>query len=98
MGGLLSKSIVDEKTIGEAIRSQRLFNQISQKRLAELSGVSLKTIRGLENGREVKLSSYIHVMKALNLHEYLNIPKFEFSAIYMVDHKKAMPQRIRKSK
>ena len=45
----------------------RIQNKITQKKLAELSGVSLRTIVYMENGNKTSFDSIQKVRKALNL-------------------------------
>jgi transcriptional regulator with XRE-family HTH domain len=45
----------------------RIQNKITQKKLAELSGVSLRTVVYMENGNKTSLDSIGKVRKALNL-------------------------------
>lgn len=54
------------KRIGSTIRQRRLSRNLSQKRLAEQTGVSLSSIAALERGSSVSLSILIPVLRALN--------------------------------
>jgi transcriptional regulator with XRE-family HTH domain len=45
----------------------RIKNKITQKKLAELSGVSLRTLVYMENGNKTSFDSIQKVRKALNL-------------------------------
>jgi len=45
----------------------RIENKITQKKLAELSGVSLRTVVYMENGNKTSFDSIVKVRKALNL-------------------------------
>jgi transcriptional regulator with XRE-family HTH domain len=47
--------------------SARIKNKLSQKKLAELSGVSLRTVVYMENGNKTSFDSIVKVRKALNL-------------------------------
>jgi transcriptional regulator with XRE-family HTH domain len=45
----------------------RIQNKLTQKKLSELSGVSLRTIVYMENGNKTSFDSIVKVRKALNL-------------------------------
>jgi DNA-binding XRE family transcriptional regulator len=45
----------------------RIENKMTQKKLAELSGVSLRTVVYMENGNKTSFDSIVKVRKALNL-------------------------------
>lgn len=53
--------------IGERIKQQRIALNITQKELADQSGVSLSTETRIENGTDSKISNYIKLLRVLNL-------------------------------
>ena len=64
--GLESNEVI-LKEIGRRIRDIRVAFPITQKELAEQSGVSVMTVVHLENGREVNTGSLIRIMRVLRL-------------------------------
>ena len=66
----LTDSLILQR-IGDTIRHCRLERNISQKVLAESSGVSLSSVAALERGDSVSLSTLIPVLRALNKLEML---------------------------
>ena len=65
--------------IGESIRRQRLDQNISQKELAVLAGISMSSVAALERGESVSLKTLIPLLRALNslflLSEFLREPE-----------------------
>ena len=55
------------KEIGKRIKRQRINISLTQQELADKTGVSLRTICNVENGRDTKLSVIISVLRALNI-------------------------------
>lgn len=60
-----------EAALGHRLEQIRLSRNITQKQLAAESGISLRTLRRLENGEGVTLDTFIRVMSALNIQENL---------------------------
>jgi len=58
--------------LGKCIQRKRLNLNMQQSDLAERCGISLSTIHGLENGRNVSLDTFIAVLRELR----------EFDALY----------------
>ena len=56
-----------EKQIAKRIRSIRKRRKISQKKLAEISGVSLGSVKRFEQSGEISLISLIKIAMALDL-------------------------------
>ncbi len=61
--GLTDSLIVDE--IGKQLKQTRLNKNLTQEKLAELSGLDRSTISQLENGRAATLLTLIQVLRAL---------------------------------
>jgi len=59
--------------MGKWIQRKRLNLNLQQSDLAERCGISLSTIHGLENGRNVTLDTFIAVLRELR----------EFDALYV---------------
>lgn len=61
------------KNIGETIRNRRTALGVTQERLAQISGIGLRTIREIEKGNPRSLSILIKVADVLGLTLQLNI-------------------------
>jgi len=59
--------------LGKCMQRKRLNLNLQQSDLAERCGISLSTIHGLENGRNVSLDTFIVVLRELR----------EFDALYV---------------
>ena len=59
--------------MGKCLQRKRLNLNLQQSDLAERCGISLSTIHGLENGRNVSLDTFIAVLRELR----------EFDALYV---------------
>jgi len=59
--------------LGKCLQRKRLNLNLQQSELAERCGISLSTIHGLENGRNVTLDTFIGVLRELR----------EFDALYV---------------
>lgn len=57
--------------IGQKLKEARIERNVSQKMLAERSGLSAFSISQMENGRNTSLLSLIMVLRALNLLDIL---------------------------
>lgn len=63
-GSIISK-------IGEKLKAVRLKQNITQQSLAEASGVTLSTVKRMENGEIGAFSSLIRVLRVLGLLDYI---------------------------
>jgi len=72
-------SIVSE--LGSRLKKYRIALSKTQDDLCNLSGVSIATIKGFENGKGCSLDTFIKLLKALDLCSNLNdvIPVIEMS-------------------
>jgi transcriptional regulator with XRE-family HTH domain len=61
-----------ELELGRQARAFRIRQGLEQTEVAELAGVSDRTVRALEQGRGSSLSTLLRVMKALGALEGLN--------------------------
>ncbi len=66
-----NESIIKE--LGKRIRDTRVAMNVKQSELADMAGVSLRTISNIENGGDVKLSVFINVLRGINQADKLNI-------------------------
>ena len=66
---LLSGKIVDStQTLGSLVRDKRKQDKLTQIELAELTGVGVRFLSELENGKPtVQLDKVLHVMMGLGL-------------------------------
>ena len=55
------------KILGGRVKDYRINAGITQEKLAEDTGLSLRTIVNIETGKDVKLGSLIYVLRALRL-------------------------------
>ena len=51
----------------------RIFYPLTQKELADKSGVSVRSISRFENGEDIGLSSFYKLLKALNLDKNIDM-------------------------
>ncbi|MEH6617839.1 MAG: helix-turn-helix transcriptional regulator [Porticoccus sp.] len=84
------------KEIGARFQMARLNENLSRQALAELSGVTEKTIANLEKGaKSVGLLNIIAILRALNLLEQLDnfMPEPPPRAAQLLKNKKSLRQR-----
>ncbi len=62
-----SETIKDLKTLGEMIKYKRTKSKLSIKKTAQLCGISDKTLRTVENGGNVNISTLITIINMLGL-------------------------------
>lgn len=56
------------KEIGQRVKNQRIQNEFEIEDISEMTGFSYNTIRSLENGKELTLSYFVEICKAINTH------------------------------
>lgn len=65
--------------LGERIRRYRLQQNVTQEHLAQSAGIATRTLRNLESGGDVQLSTVIRILRALGrldaLDSFLPRPK-----------------------
>jgi transcriptional regulator with XRE-family HTH domain len=85
--------------LGNRIRSYRIAKRISQKNLAAKAGIHENTLRSLEHGADVNVSSFIAVVRALgersSIENLLIHPPPRNLSEYP---EKSAPQRVRGSR
>ena len=57
--------------IGERVGRCRLDRNLTQAKLAEAAGVSKRTIERMESGESVQLTSFVQILRALDLVDHL---------------------------
>lgn len=85
--------------IGKYIRHQRLVQNKSQKEIASNAGVSRSTLSLLESGEKITMSSFLKVMRELDLLHLLEVFKIQetLSPIALAKLEKEKRQRASKS-
>ena len=61
------------KEIGRRLKARRIALDITQKELAIESGVSQRTISGLENGENISLDNLLSILRVLRLLPEINL-------------------------
>lgn len=69
---LLSEQEILEK-IGKRMQTSRLERNLTQKEIAEWSGVSLTTVQRLEKGKPVNTEHLIRILRAFDMLEKLEL-------------------------
>ncbi|WP_430411022.1 helix-turn-helix transcriptional regulator [Kordia sp.] len=72
---LSDKAIIS--MIGSYVKQQRLLQNKTQAKVAELAGINRWTMSQIENGEPISLNSLIQILRALNLLDILDIFKAE---------------------
>lgn len=87
------------KEIGQKIKRLRVAANVSQKALAERSGVSAFSISQIENGSNPSLLTLLMILRALNALNmlYLFFEEEQLDPIAMADYLKSHPQPKRAS-
>lgn len=58
-------------TLGQRLRAQRLAQELSQRELAQMAGLSLGALRKLEHNGQCALETLVRVVQALGLTQEL---------------------------
>lgn len=75
-GNLLPIRKMDKEAIGRAIRSRRKSRRIIQEDLADIAGISLRTLRDIEKGiANPELETLLKICKALGMELKVEILK-----------------------
>ena len=84
-----------EAAIGEQFRTLRLGRNLDQAQLAELAGVSLGSVKGLEQGRGSTLKTIVRVARALDREDWLRglAPRPTMSPIDVLRSSRTEPRR-----
>ena len=96
MQELTSQAILAQ--LAQRVKKYRIEMNLSQDEFAQKAGVSLKTITNFESGSDVKFSSFIKFLKALELADNLEILVPDVSkrpSSFLATEKQR--QRVRKS-
>ena len=84
--------------LGSRVRATRLRMNLPQADLAREAGVSERTVRGLEQGHDVQLSTFVRVLRALRQVDDLDelLPDPGVSPIQLLKNKGRQRQRARR--
>lgn len=84
-----------EAEIGEQFRTLRLSRNLDQAQLAELAGVSLGSVKGLEQGRGSTLKTIVRLARALDREDWLRglAPRPTVSPIDVLRSSRTEPRR-----
>jgi transcriptional regulator with XRE-family HTH domain len=58
--------------IGERVNRYRLERNLTQAKLADVAGVSKRTVERMEKGESVQLANFIQILRALDLVDHLD--------------------------
>ena len=99
----LEKELSDEavlKELGSRLAHFRLLKNLSQLEMSEEAGVSKRTIERLEAGNSVQLSSFIRIIRMLNLMSAFNgiVPEPQLGPIAQLGLQPKFRQRTSKKK
>ena len=85
-------------TIGKLVQDVRFQKHKTQREVAQLAGVSLRSVISLENGAGSTLSTFIRVLKALNADDRIMamLPERRISPMSLLKVKSV--QRIKHSR
>lgn len=73
MGNRIQDSTTIYKDLVEKARRYRLEYPMTQKELADKSGVSLRSIQYFEKGKDIQLSIFIKILIALDLSKNISV-------------------------
>lgn len=93
--GHLSTTDEWEASVGEQFRTLRLARNLDQTQLAELAGISLGSVKGLEQGRGSTLKTIVRVARALDREDWLRsiAPRATVSPIDVLRSSRTQPRR-----
>lgn len=87
--------------LSQRLKEYRLAARISQKEMAEKSGVSLTTISHLEQGvnQNITLNNFISLLRAVGMEQRLNdlLPELPMPPMALKQINKYIPKRVRRS-
>lgn len=86
--------------LSQRLKEYRLAARISQKEMAERSGVSLTTISHLEQGvnRNITLNNFISLLRVVGMEHRLNdlLPELPMPPMALKQINKYIPKRVRR--
>lgn len=93
-----NSSKANVQLLGERLKSYRIDYPMTQKELADQSGVSVRSIQNFEHGKDIQLSNLIKITKALGLGDNFSmlIPDITKKPSMYLDNTKKI--RVRKTR
>ena len=84
-----------ELRLGEQVRHQRLQRNLDQRQLADAAGVSLGSVKNLEQGRGSTLRTVVRVARALDREDWLAAlsPRLSVSPLDVLRSSSVEPRR-----
>ena len=61
-----------EFMLGEQVRAARLRQNLSQELLANRAGIALGSVRNLEKGQGATVTTFVRILRALRLEEWID--------------------------
>jgi transcriptional regulator with XRE-family HTH domain len=87
--------------LSQRLKEYRLAARISQREMAERSGVSLTTISHLEQGvnQNITLNNFISLLRAIGMEQRLTdlLPELPMPPMALKQINKYIPKRVRRS-
>lgn len=87
--------------LSQRLKEYRLAARISQKEMAERSGVSLTTISHLEQGvnQNITLNNFISLLRVVGMEQRLNnlLPELPMPPMALKQINKYIPKRVRRN-
>jgi len=87
--------------LSQRLKEYRLAARISQREMAERSGVSLTTISHLEQGanQNITLNNFISLLRAVGMEQRLNdlLPELPMPPMALKQINKYIPKRVRRN-
>ena len=98
----ISETLSDDAVLlelGKRIASRRVDFRLTQAMLAEQAGVSKRTLERLEAGSSTQLTSFIRILRELDLLHALDqlLPEHNASPMSLLRGKGKVPQRVRQA-
>jgi transcriptional regulator with XRE-family HTH domain len=96
---MTSKAYFDE--IKRKIKRYRIENSLTQKEIASMTGLSIRSVQRFENGEDISLENFLKILIALNLVDVVNsaIPDLDNRPSAYIDRiKRKEKKRARKPK
>lgn len=96
----LTKKLTDDSVLielGKRLSKQRLEMNLTQAELSKKAGVSKRTLERLESGTSTQLSSFIRILRAMELLHRIDgfIPEIKPGPIELLEHEGKERKRAR---
>lgn len=86
------------RELGQRIKTYRIYSEITQQELEDMTGISKRSISRLEQGETVQVDSLFRILIALNLGDNIEllVPDQTKRPSYYLRSKEKTPKRVRK--